>query len=159
MLEGLVRPFQSPNAIATRRAVVATSNKQPAQIAQLIWGAAGAMPTAVALLVSGGINANIDSSNLTGDTQNAEKKGSRVVVQKRIENPDNPDQYVMVEDTQAITFAAKPKAKPSATQVIDPTTGVVSTPTLSVPGSPSAGQGSANDPHDVSFSFLDQTTS
>lgn len=155
MLEALIRPFQDPGSTATQRFVVPSSNKQPPQIAQLIWGAAGTMPTAVASLVTGGIGATIDSSILTGDTQNTEKKGTRVVVQKRIENPDDPSQFVMVEDTRSITFTAKQKTAAAATLIVNPASGIVESPTTSTTVSGSGAPKADDAMNNVSFSFDD----
>jgi hypothetical protein len=120
MFESLVRPFQSP-ALAPRTRIIASSKKQPPQIATLSWGAAGTMPVAVAGILQGGVSIKIDSSALHSELY-------RITDPVRIENPDDSTQFVMVDRIKKIGFTSKPQSGVQ-TSTLDQTTGATTTTT------------------------------
>lgn len=101
MLEQVVRPFVSPGSLATGRIVVSRSSPRATTNVEFVFGAAGAMPTPTR---DTGIGINVANC----DNTNKEKQDQTVRTRKRIENPDDPDQYVIVEDIETITFAKTP---------------------------------------------------
>lgn len=123
MLE-VLRAFESPRVTATGR-VIAVAAKQPLQLATISWGAAGAMPVAVAGVVAGSGGFKIDTSTLNTEVY-------RITDPVRIENPDDSDQFVMVDRIKAIGFKKK-KADEIQTSTVDKTTGTTTTSSGKLP--------------------------
>lgn len=102
MLEQLVRPFQTPISIATIR-VVAKDLSTPKSDAIIQWGQAGTLPspTEETKTPTGGISWKVDecSANLN--------EHSRKTDNVRVENPDDPSQYVVVQRINSISFDKK----------------------------------------------------
>lgn len=101
-LESIVRPFQSPRPLGTRR-VVTSSTKAPAQTAGVTWGAAGTLPTPRESEVAQpapGISFNTEARQVTD--HNIER--SRETQTVKIEQEGNPDNFVMVERINKIAF-------------------------------------------------------
>jgi hypothetical protein len=98
-LEQIVRPFQSPAVLAKRR-VVSTSIKIDVDEVIVEWGRSGDLPAPIKREV-------IDDEGFAFtvvkcDDNYQEKNRAFNVV--RIENPDDPSQYVMVERINQIKF-------------------------------------------------------
>lgn len=97
-LEGIIRPFQQPDRL-TRRRIVATTTKVTVNPVSLTWGEAGTLPEPQV-----GVNFSLKK----------EKQHVAIEVnykQVRVENPDDPTQYVMVNRPTSIKF--KEKAAPT----------------------------------------------
>lgn len=120
MLEELIRPFETRRIMPTTR-IVSSSLKQDTQTATLTWGAAGTLPVAVADLPVGQGGVKV----YQGDTLNQEL--SRVTEPVRIENPDDPTQYVMVDRVRSIRFATTPKTALLQVSTVDKSTGKTTT--------------------------------
>lgn len=101
-LEQIIRPFQSRDTLSNRR-VVSKSTKIPTQEVIVEWGTAGDMPAAdeIEKDEEGGISFNVVKCDDKFDEKNRKFKTVR------IENPDDPSQYVMVERINQITFDKK----------------------------------------------------
>lgn len=101
-LEQIIRPFQSREILTTRR-IISTSLKIPVQEAGVEWGAAGDMPSAVEVEKDeeGGMSFNVVDCDDKFDEKN--RKFSTI----RIEQPDHPENYVVVERINQITFNKK----------------------------------------------------
>jgi len=92
MFEALSRPFAERQVTGTRR-LVGKAKRQPVETAKLIWGSVGTLPTAV-------VETEPDGTTTPGkvkarDVQHVETK--RTVEAERVENPDDPAQFVRVE--------------------------------------------------------------
>lgn len=101
-IEQIVRPFQSPTPLNTRR-VIPSSTKEAPQTATIIWGKPGTMPVAVESAADQPVpmpGVNVKTKKVTD--RNVEK--SRETETIRIENPNDPSQYVIVERVKKITF-------------------------------------------------------
>lgn len=107
MIETLVRPFQTPLVLGTQ-SVDVLSTKLANQTAILIWGVAGTIPPAT----EDGDYAGFKLPHC--DTRLNETK--RVVEEVRVQNPDDPTQFVMVERIKSITMSESP-AGPDASWV------------------------------------------
>lgn len=97
-LEGIVRPFQQPDRL-TRRRIVATNTKLDVNPVSLTWGEAGTLP---------------EPQVGVGFSLKKEKQHVAIEVNYkpvRVENPDDPSQYVMVNRPTSIRF--KEKAAPT----------------------------------------------
>ncbi len=100
-MEQLVRPFVAVPTIATRR-IVAKNKAVTKGTAIIRWGSAGAMPTATQRTVdSSGVNFSIECCK---DTYSEHERNTDLV---RVENPDDPTQFVMVRRIKDITFGKK----------------------------------------------------
>lgn len=100
MMEEIVRPFASPGGLATQRIVV-QRDQVPVEPATLTWGQAGQMPTAL----------EQDSANDDGTygfklivCDEALSEDTRSTENQRIENPDDPNQYVVVQRVRSMKF-------------------------------------------------------
>lgn len=93
-LEGIIRPFQQPDRL-TRRRIVATNTKLDVNPVSLTWGEAGNLPVPQTTV------------NFTVKKEKDHIEISRETELVRIENPDDPSQYVMVERPKNITFREK----------------------------------------------------
>lgn len=92
MFERIVRPFQTtPFSPAPRPAIIEPD--EPLENIVLIYGDGNS--TARTLVGS-------ESGSITSFTKDETKEISREVTERRVENPDDPDQYVMVEDPKSI---------------------------------------------------------
>lgn len=101
MLEQLVRPFQSPQPIGTRR-IVATSIKLPTQTSHLEWGNTGALPTPVESPADQ--PAPLISFNVKKEDQKLGEK-AREVERVKVQQEGNPDNFVVIERIKQISFA------------------------------------------------------
>lgn len=100
-LEQIIRPFQSPNTLPTRR-LVSNSTKIPEQSAAVAWGSAGTLPAPEKREDNtSGLNFEV----VKCDDHYSETNRAYNVV--RIENPDDASQYVMVERINKISFNKK----------------------------------------------------
>lgn len=94
-IEQLVRPFQSPGVLVSRRVVPVREDVQVTSAGKR-WGQAGPMPVAQPATV-GGIAFEVRNLN------NAQEvRTERRFTDVRIENPDDPDQYVIVRRTDGM---------------------------------------------------------
>lgn len=118
MLESLIRPFEIRPVTGTRR-LVGKSKKQAAQTAQLTWGTAGTLPTAV---VDTAPDDTTNPKTKRQDQQNTETK--RSVQKYRVENPDDPTQFVEVERVVDVDFDFVNKEAPGFLFTLNKTTGV-----------------------------------
>jgi hypothetical protein len=107
MLEFVVRPFQSPGIITTRRIVPALSTDAP-DPANLSWGDAGTLPTGVAEIA-----ANDPTQDGFQILQCAVQytELSRQTETKRVTNPSDSSQFVDVEIIKSISFNQVPKSQ------------------------------------------------
>lgn len=101
-IEQIVRPFQNTDVIS-RRKIVSKSTKIPTQEVIIEWGRAGDAPAATQVEhdEEGGINWQTNNCDDKFDEKN------RKFTTIRIENPDDPTQYVMVERINQINFNKK----------------------------------------------------
>lgn len=93
-LEEIVRPFQSP-FVSPGRAVPVPSSNQNGQTAILRWGDAGKLPTPQ----SDGYNLKLCQEKLN--------ETSRTTSTKRIENPNDSSQYVILKRTESMSLNKK----------------------------------------------------
>lgn len=93
-LEGIVRPFQQPDRLLRRR-VIAATEKVDVQPATLTWGAVGRLPVPQ-VGVSFALKKDAEHDEVGRQTQKV-----------RVENPDDPSQYIIVERTKSISFRQK----------------------------------------------------
>jgi len=118
MLEAL-RAFETPR-VAPKTRIVGKPLKHPLQIATLTWGAAGTLPSAVEIPIVGGAGFKIDPTAMNTELW-------RITEPVRIENPDDPTQYVIIDRVTSLAFknpkgiAAGP-TKATTTSTKDPTT-------------------------------------
>lgn len=105
-LEQIIRPFQSRDILSNRR-IVSKSTKIPTQEVIVEWGTAGEMPAATEIEKDeeGGINFQVVDCDDKYDEK--DRKFNTI----RIENPDDPSQYVMVERINQITFNKKSESQ------------------------------------------------
>lgn len=105
-LEQIIRPFQSKGVLSTRR-IVSKSEKLETEEVIIEWGTAGDLPSASEIEKDeeGGINFNVVKCDDKFDEKN------RKFTTVRIENPDDPSQYVMVERINQITFNKESEGK------------------------------------------------
>jgi hypothetical protein len=92
MLEQIVRPFQTPTTIADK--AFPTSRPVSVKVEKVLvsWGAAGQAPD------QGGLNVEVKK----GTFNYAEK--SRSTTDVRIENPDDPNQFIIAKRINSIEF-------------------------------------------------------
>lgn len=107
-LEQIIRPFQTAFP-QNRDRVIASTVKQPPEIAQLQWGAAGQLPTATE---ENPPYLNFKVNDPSNDQSLTEK--SRTTQTVRVQNPDDPDQFVDVQRIQQIVFKAPKTAQPES---------------------------------------------
>lgn len=95
MLEQIVRPFQTPTAIPSNISPITKPVVVAPQKAVLSWGATGQAPTTVTetFLVNSG-----DGHKF--------KESKRYVSNVRVENPDDPNQYIVTQRIDSIEFQA-----------------------------------------------------
>jgi hypothetical protein len=129
MLEAL-RPFETP-LVAPKTRIVGKPLKQPLEIATLTWGGAGTLPTAIQIPVIGGGGYKIDPTSMNNELW-------RITEPVKIENPDDPSQYVIVDRITKLAFqnpkgitAAGP-ADTTTTSTVDPTATAKATTTTGV---------------------------
>src|SRR5712691_5167083 len=91
-LEAIVRPFQTPTTIADKAKPITTVAKSTPQKALLVWGSVGQSPDLESL------NFNVTNSD------RIYKEKSRKTTQVRIENPDDPNQYIITQRINSIQF-------------------------------------------------------
>lgn len=98
-LEQLVRPFARPDALSRRR-IVASNLKIEVTPAIISWGAAGSIAGAqeIEAIDEGGTAFTVLSCD---DRYEEVDRGERAA---RVENPDDPNQYVMVNRPTYIAF-------------------------------------------------------
>jgi len=119
MLEALIRPFEERQVTGTRR-LVGKAKRQPVETAQLIWGSAGTLPTAVVETEPDGTTT--PAKVKARDVQNVET--TRTVEEVRVENPDDATQFVTVERIRTIEFDFTDKEAPGFLFTLNKTTGV-----------------------------------
>lgn len=88
--ERIVRPFQKADFTPPPAAV---APEEPLENIVLMIGKEGG----TAKMLVGNISGSITSFH-----EDKQKETSRTTVERRVENPDDPSQYVMVEDTDKI---------------------------------------------------------
>ncbi len=132
MLEAL-RPFETPLVAPTTR-IVGKPLKHPLEIATMTWGGAGTLPSAIQIPIIGG-GYKIDPTSMNNELW-------RITEPVRIENPDDPTQYVIVNRITAVAFknpkgvvAAGP-ADATTTSTVDPTAAATATTTTGVAVAP-----------------------
>lgn len=94
MLEQIVRPFQTPTTIADKATPITTPVKAAPQKATLSWGSVGQAPTLFS------INYQIEG------TGKRFKEKSRRTTDVRIQNPDDPNQYIIAQRINSIEFTS-----------------------------------------------------
>lgn len=101
-LEQIIRPFQSRDPSATRR-VISNSTKIPDQEAGVEWGNPGDLPKAdkVEKDEEGGMSFTVLTCDDNFDERNRKFKTIR------IEQPDHPENYIMVDRINRIAFDKK----------------------------------------------------
>lgn len=101
-MEQLARPFIAAQTLATRR-IVAKNKAVTKGIAIIQWGNAGSMPTATQRV--------LNSDGLGGYTisccKDTNSEHSRINQKVRIENPDDPTQFIIVNRVRQIEFGKK----------------------------------------------------
>ena len=104
-MEQLVRPFQQPAVIATLR-IHSVRDKVTVDPAIITWGAVGKLPEAIQQTDEfDGINFKI------GECDDSNTELSRETSDIRVQNPDDPTQYVMVRRISKIAFKKKSRKK------------------------------------------------
>lgn len=96
MLEQIVRPFQTRPVISTATIVVDRSARAEPEIAHLVWGAVGTLPSQQTQE-----GPEIDDKHKTKFTHKEVERTTQTV---RVKNPDDPDQYVDVKRITKIKF-------------------------------------------------------
>jgi hypothetical protein len=116
MLEQVVRPVQAP---ATLRfgSIPVDDTKQAPEAATIRWGQVGDLPTAQEETTA---EDGTEFKVIDCDDKFAEKQ--RTVSKIRVENPDDPDQYVMVERVDRISFRHFERPTAAAISPADKTT-------------------------------------
>jgi hypothetical protein len=94
MLEQIVRPFQNPDVLSTRT-IVASNRQVAVERARIVFGKSGAMPVPTVETSAGFRVANCN---------NTWKEKERQTHPQRVEQPDNPDNYVMIDVIDSIKF-------------------------------------------------------
>ena len=102
MFEQIVRPFQTTTTIVDRQITVTKPNKVALQKAILVWGAVGQAPTMSGL------------SFTVKDPDNKFKETSRKTTDHRIQNPNDPNQYVVAQSIDSIAFQKLPASTSAA---------------------------------------------
>lgn len=123
MFEQLVRPFENPQVLATRR-VISTSTKQAAQLAIISWGDVGTLPTAIAETdptskTKDEIKEIVDDG--VGD-QNVEE--IRNVERFKVKDKENEANFVTVERIRKIQFIKTDGTPTTLTYKLNTKTGV-----------------------------------
>ena len=93
--ESLSRPFTMPTSPAANRFVISSLPEDPEE-AILEWEATTSAETVQATMSEG-----------DPQCEGGQEETCRRETEKRIENPDDPDQYVNVKTTDSITFTDK----------------------------------------------------
>lgn len=101
-LESFVRPFQRPENLGTRR-IRSVTTQVPDQTAGGTWGIAGNLPVAVE--VPPGEDPALLS--FTVSKRKEHREVSRETERVRVENPDDPNQYVIIERIKSVRFKEK----------------------------------------------------
>jgi hypothetical protein len=99
-LETLVRPFATPTATFTPRQI-ASAQKQAAQIARLVWGQAGSLPTPQAAP-----SPFLSFKVVTNNKKLTEIPLSRKVENVTVTNPNDSSQYVVVQRIKEMQFSS-----------------------------------------------------
>jgi hypothetical protein len=104
MLEQIVRPFARPNTLARRR-IIASSTKIEVPEAIISWGSAGTLPgaTEIEQIDPTGVNFNVITCK---DNYEEVDRQSRPV---RIEQQDNPENYVVFNRIDQVSFLRRDK--------------------------------------------------
>jgi hypothetical protein len=128
-LESLIRPYQAPSTIGTRR-IVTVRTKVPEETAGGTWGVAGNLPVAVE------VPPGEDPALLSFTTKKKKdhEEISRVTEKVRVENPDDPSQYVVVERIKSVKFKEK------NAETLAAYSGAGGTVTKTTPGASPSGQ-------------------
>lgn len=122
-LEQIIRPFQNPDVLSRRR-IVSKSTKIPTDDVTIEWGRSGDAPAASEVTHdedTGGISFEVVHCDDKFDEKNRKFKTVR------IEQPDNPDNYIMVDRIHQITFNKKSEAN-NMTMYNNSTTSFVAMP-------------------------------
>jgi hypothetical protein len=111
-IESIVRPFSTPLVIATQRIEVLTTQVPP-EVAIITWGAGGtvAQPSAdqVTKRPDGGINFQVNDGSGNKKLTEFVRKSTPV----RVQNPDDPSQYIMVNVPTQVGFQVTPPTPPA----------------------------------------------
>jgi len=100
MIENIVRPFQTPLVMGTKRVVVQVVSA-PGADAGISWGTAGTVPAAGQVPkdeTPAGYGFTLELCDDTMDENNRETEDVRV------ENPDDPSQYIIYKRAKSINF-------------------------------------------------------
>jgi len=93
MLEQIVRPFQTPTTVPDQSAIVTQVIREPTQRAILTWGAVGQQPKPYSTGVS-----------FTVKDPFKFEEYERFTTDVRVQNPDDPNQYVVEQRIDKISF-------------------------------------------------------
>lgn len=105
-LEQIVRPFQNTDVLSKRR-IISNSTKEDTDEVIIEWGRSGDAPAASE------IERDAEDGNFTFEVVHCDDKydeKNRKFNTVRIENPDDPSQYVMVQRINQISFNKKSEA-------------------------------------------------
>jgi hypothetical protein len=97
-MEQIVRPFQSPFPLATRRIVV-RDRGVVREDAIIQWGQAGSVPAATEETPEAGGGFKVEACCKDVNTET-----KRETEQVRVENPKDPSQFVIIERIKKIAF-------------------------------------------------------
>lgn len=123
-LEQIIRPFQSPTTLPKRR-LISTNTKIDDQTAEVEWGNAGDLPAPEKREEDfSGIGFEVVKCD---DNYNEKERKFNTV---RIENPEDPTQYVMVERMNQIAFNKKNEPGNQMQMYNNSTTSFVTLPSL-----------------------------
>lgn len=134
-LEAVVRPFVSREPLRSQRIITSSKKAAVPQTSVVTWGAAGTLPSPVESDADQpAIPISVTTQTKKVTDKNVEK--SRETEKVRIENPDDPAQYVMVDRPKKVTFnKVDPVTMQAASNV---TTGYTSYPSTSTAKTPTA---------------------
>src|SRR5580765_6353879 len=101
-LESLVRPSQSPVTLGTRR-ITPVRTQVATDTAGGTWGVAGNLPVAVEVPPE----ADPLVFNFEVKKSKEHQEVSRETEKIRVQNPNDPDQYVVIERLKSVRFKEK----------------------------------------------------
>src|SRR5216683_6751236 len=118
-METIIRPFQRPTTIADKQRQITTPVVVPPEIAIIVWGGAGQSPT---MKVSG-----VDIKVKHNDVKMKEVR--RTTRKIRVQNPDDPNQFIIEDRPEKLRLKTGPMAKQTDNSMnFTPSGGSISTP-------------------------------
>lgn len=145
MLEQVVRPFETNSSINDKATPITSVITIPPEQAILTWGAVGQAP-------------DIFSINFfTTKPKNTHKELSRKSTDVRVQNPDDPNQYLIAQRIDSIQFDSTPLPGSTSSDnatVFPSSSNILPADNPTVSSGPVASTGTASDTY-----FLNQTPS